>query len=88
MLHRGAEGAITSAAGFYERGLVLWHNLVRDYAAPVRARPEGGQIPKRTVRIPRREACPEDMVTYADLFAFVIMLCAVITLVIYAIRKK
>ena len=28
------------------------------------------------------------MVTYADLFAFVIMLCAVITLVIYIIRKK
>ena len=51
MLHRGAEGAITSAAGLYERGLV-------------------------------------PMVTYADLFTFVIMLCAVITLVIYIKRKK
>ena len=28
------------------------------------------------------------MVTYEDLFGFVIMLCAVITLVIYAQRKK
>ena len=51
MLTKGAEGAITSAAGLYERRLV-------------------------------------PMVTYGDLFAFVIMLCAVITLVIYTIRKK
>ena len=28
------------------------------------------------------------MVTYSDLIQFVIMLCAVITLVIYATRKK
>ena len=28
------------------------------------------------------------MVTYSDLFQFVIMLCAVITLVIYLTRKK
>ncbi len=28
------------------------------------------------------------MVTYGDLFTFVIMLCAVITLVIYIKRKK
>lgn len=28
------------------------------------------------------------MVTYTDLFQFVIMLCAVITLVIYCTRKK
>lgn len=28
------------------------------------------------------------MVTYENLFAFVIMLCAVITLVVYIIRKK
>ena len=28
------------------------------------------------------------MVTYADLFTFVIMLCAVATLAIYAARKK
>lgn len=28
------------------------------------------------------------MVTYSDLFQFVIMLCAVITLVIYFIRKN
>ena len=28
------------------------------------------------------------MVTYSDLIQFVIMLCAVITLVIYAVRKK
>ena len=28
------------------------------------------------------------MVTYSDLFAFVIMLCAVITLVVYTTRKK
>ena len=28
------------------------------------------------------------MVTYGDLFSFVIMLCAVATLVIYAARKK
>ena len=34
----------------------------------------------------RKELMP--MVTYADLFQFVIMLCAVITLVIIAVRKK
>lgn len=34
----------------------------------------------------RKELVP--MVTYCDLFTFVIMLCAVITLVIYAQRKK
>ena len=34
----------------------------------------------------RKELVP--MVTYADLFQFVIMLCAVITLVIIAVRKK
>ena len=33
-----------------------------------------------------RELVP--MVTYSDLFTFVIMLCAVITLVIYIKRKK
>ena len=35
---------------------------------------------------PRKEAGA--MVTYSDLFSLVIMLCAVITLVIYATRKK
>lgn len=34
----------------------------------------------------RKEA--DAMVTYSDLIQFVIMLCAVITLVIYCIRKK
>nr|DAT97034.1 MAG TPA: Membrane MotB of proton-channel complex MotA/MotB [Caudoviricetes sp.]DAU66877.1 MAG TPA: Membrane MotB of proton-channel complex MotA/MotB [Caudoviricetes sp.] len=34
----------------------------------------------------RRELVP--MVTYSDLFTFVIMLCAVITLVINTKRKK
>lgn len=34
----------------------------------------------------RRELVP--MVTYSDLFTFVIMLCAVITLVISSQRKK
>lgn len=34
----------------------------------------------------RRELVP--MVTYNELFQFVIMLCAVITLVIYTQRKK
>ena len=33
-----------------------------------------------------RELVP--MVTYSDLIQFVIMLCAVITLVIYIVRKK
>lgn len=33
-----------------------------------------------------RELVP--MITYGDLFTFVIMLCAVITLVIYIKRKK
>ena len=28
------------------------------------------------------------MITYGELFSFVIMLCAVVTLVIYATRKK
>lgn len=28
------------------------------------------------------------MITYDELFTFVIMLCAVITLVVYTIRKK
>ena len=28
------------------------------------------------------------MITYGDLFTFVIMLCAVITLVVYAMHKK
>lgn len=34
----------------------------------------------------RKELVP--MITYEELFTFVIMLCAVITLVIYAERKK
>ena len=34
----------------------------------------------------RKELVP--MVTYADLFQFVIMLCAVVTLVVILVRKK
>ena len=41
--------------------------------------------------VSRRTLCERRlvlMVTYSDLFQFVIMLCAVITLVIYISRKK
>ena len=45
---------------------------------------EGELRQRRTCK--RKELVP--MVTYADLFQFVIMLCAVITLVVTTIRKK
>ena len=41
--------------------------------------------------VSRRTLCERGlvlMITYSDLFQFVIMLCAVITLVIYITRKK
>lgn len=41
--------------------------------------------------VSRRTLCERGlvlMVTYSDLFQFVMMLCAVITLVIYITRKK
>lgn len=61
----------------FTHGLFFWYNLVREAV---------GGAASVTGLTKERGLVP--MVTYSDLIQFVIMLCAVITLVIYIMRKK